>query len=92
MLGELGTGVFELAPAGAHQAAIDKCAAIIRQLVGRNPVGQRKLAENRVTMVIIPSLIPWRDHYARTKHLLSTNAGLCKDPWTDEPENIGYRY
>ncbi|MEO5882991.1 MAG: hypothetical protein ABIQ06_11305 [Caldimonas sp.] len=45
-----------------------------------------------VTMVIIPSLIPWREHYARTRHLLSTNAGLCKNPWTDEPENIGYRY
>jgi hypothetical protein len=45
-----------------------------------------------VTMVIIPSLMPWREHYARNRHLLSTNAGLCKNPWTDEPENIGYRY
>jgi hypothetical protein len=45
-----------------------------------------------VTMVVIPSLIPWREHYARTKHLLSTNAGICVNPWTDEPENIGYRY
>jgi hypothetical protein len=45
-----------------------------------------------VTMVIIPSLITWREHYARNRHLLSTNAGLCKNPWTDEPENIGYRY
>jgi hypothetical protein len=44
------------------------------------------------TMVVIPSLIPWRDHFARNKHLLSTNAGLCKNPWTDEPENVGYRY
>jgi hypothetical protein len=45
-----------------------------------------------VTMVIIPSVLPWREHYARNRHLLSTNAGLCKNPWTDEPENIGYRY
>jgi hypothetical protein len=45
-----------------------------------------------VNMVIIPSVLPWREHYARNKHLLSTNAGLCKNPWTDEPENIGYRY
>jgi hypothetical protein len=45
-----------------------------------------------VTMVIIPSLMPWREHYARHRHLLSTNAGLCKNPWTDEPEHIGYRY
>jgi len=45
-----------------------------------------------VTMVITPSVIPWREHYARNKHLLSTNSGLCKNPWTDEPENIGYRY
>jgi hypothetical protein len=45
-----------------------------------------------VTMVAIPSVLPWREHYARNKHLLSTNSGLCKNPWTDEPENIGYRY
>lgn len=45
-----------------------------------------------VTMVVIPSLIPWREHYARNKHLLSTNAGICVDPWKDEPENIGYRF
>jgi len=45
-----------------------------------------------VTMMIIPSLIPWREHFARNKHLLSTNAGLCKNPWTDEPEAIGYRF
>jgi hypothetical protein len=45
-----------------------------------------------VTMVIIPSLMPWREHYARHRHLLSTNAGLCRNPWTDEPENVGYRF
>lgn len=52
----------------------------------------RRDHRDAVTMVIIPSDMPWREHYARNKHLLSTNAGLCKNPWTDEPENIGYRY
>jgi len=52
----------------------------------------RRSHRDVVTMVVIPSVIPWRDHFARNRHLLSTNAGLCKNPWTDEPENIGYRY
>lgn len=45
-----------------------------------------------VTTVILPSDIDWRSHYARNRHLLSTNAGLCLNPWNDKPENIGYLY
>jgi hypothetical protein len=45
-----------------------------------------------VTFVIIPSDIPWRPHYARTRHLLGTNAGICIDPYSDRPEHVGYRY
>jgi hypothetical protein len=51
-----------------------------------------RLHRDVATFVLIPSDIPWREHFARNRHLLSTNAGLCKNPWTDEPENIGYRY
>jgi hypothetical protein len=45
-----------------------------------------------VTFVIIPSDTHWRAHFARNRHLLSTNAGACVDPRTDEPEHIGYQY
>lgn len=52
------------------------------------------LREHRdiVTFVIIPSDIPWRVHYARNRHLLSTNAGACIDPRTDKPQHVGYQY
>jgi hypothetical protein len=60
--------------------------------VAHKATAPRRLHRDIATFVIIPSTIPWREHYARNRHLLSTNAGLCKNPWTDEPENIGYRY
>lgn len=52
------------------------------------------LVEHRdiVTMVIIPSDIHWRAHFARNRHLLSTNAGACIDPRRDIAEHIGYQY
>lgn len=43
-------------------------------------------------LVVNPSKIYWREHLARNRHLLSTNAGLCMDLDTDQPENIGYRF
>jgi hypothetical protein len=43
-------------------------------------------------LVINPSKIYWREHLARHRHLLSTNAGLCLNLDTDQPENIGYRF
>jgi hypothetical protein len=45
-----------------------------------------------VTFVLIPSDIPWRPHFARTRNLLSTNAGICIDPFRDRPEHVGYQY
>lgn len=45
-----------------------------------------------VTMVIIPSDIHWRVHFARNRHLLSTNAGACIDPRRDVAEHVGYQY
>ncbi|MCG2667807.1 hypothetical protein ACFPFP_12690 [Bradyrhizobium sp. GCM10023182] len=50
------------------------------------------LREHRdvVSFVILPSDIPWRVHFARHRHLVSTNAGACVDPWTDKPEQVGY--
>lgn len=42
--------------------------------------------------VIIPSDLGWREHYSRNAHLLSTNAGICRNPYRDEPEMVGYRY
>jgi hypothetical protein len=45
-----------------------------------------------VTFVIIPSDTHWRTHFARNRHLLSTNAGACVDPRTDKPEHVGYQY
>ena len=43
-------------------------------------------------LVLNPSLQHWREHFARNRHLLSTNAGLCLNLDTDEPENVGYRF
>ena len=43
-------------------------------------------------IVINPSLIHWREHLARNRHLLSTNAGLCLDLDQDTAEHIGYRF
>jgi len=45
-----------------------------------------------VTFVLIPSDIPWRPHFARNRNVLSTNAGICIDPFSDRPEHIGYQY
>ncbi len=43
-----------------------------------------------VTFVIIPSPVPWRVHFARNRHLLSTNSGVCLNPFTDRPQSVGY--
>lgn len=51
-----------------------------------------RLHRDVVTMVIIPSDIWWREHFARHHHKLSTNSGICINPFTDSPENIGFRY
>lgn len=72
------------------------------------PIGTRLLFENGgcihkatspkhghrdvVTFVLIPSDIPWRPHFARSRNLLSTNAGICIDPFRDRPEHVGYQY
>ena len=45
-----------------------------------------------VTFVIIPSDMPWRPHYARHRNLMSTNAGICVDPFSDKPQHIGYEF
>jgi len=45
-----------------------------------------------VTFVIIPSDVPWRAHFARNRHLLSTNCGACIDPRTDRPQHVGYSH
>jgi hypothetical protein len=45
-----------------------------------------------VTFVIIPSDMPWRPHFARNRNLLSTNAGICIDPFLDKPEHVGYEF
>lgn len=42
------------------------------------------------TFVIIPSPIPWRVHFSRHRHLLSTNSGVCLNPFTDRPQSVGY--
>jgi hypothetical protein len=55
-------------------------------------ISPERLHRDVVMFVIIPSDIPWRPHYARTRHLLGTNAGICIDPYSDRPENVGYRY
>jgi len=44
-----------------------------------------------VTFVIVPSDIPWRAHFPRNRHKLSTNTGICLNPYTDRPQSIGYR-
>jgi hypothetical protein len=72
------------------------------------PIGTRLLFENGgcihkatspklghrdvVTFVLIPSDTPWRPHFARSRNLLSTNAGICVDPFKDRPEHVGYQY
>jgi hypothetical protein len=72
------------------------------------PVGTRLLFENGgcihkatsptrdhrdvVTFVLIPSDIHWRAHFARNRNLLSTNAGICIDPFRDRPEHVGYQF
>ncbi len=43
-------------------------------------------------LVVHPSLIYWREHLARNRHFMSTNAGLCLDLDRDTPENVGYRF
>jgi hypothetical protein len=60
--------------------------------VAHKATAPRRAHRDIATFVIIPSTIPWREHFACNRHLLSTNAGLCVNPWSDEPENIGYRY
>jgi hypothetical protein len=45
-----------------------------------------------VTFVLIPSDTPWRPHFARSRNLLSTNAGICIDPFKDQPQHVGYNY
>jgi hypothetical protein len=45
-----------------------------------------------VTFVIIPSDMPWRPHFARNRNLLSTNAGICVDPFSDKPQHVGYDF
>lgn len=45
-----------------------------------------------VTFVLIPSDVHWRVNYARNRHLLSTNAGICVDPFRDRPESMGYQF
>jgi hypothetical protein len=42
------------------------------------------------TFILIPSTIPWRVHFARNRHLLSTNCGVCLNPFTDRPQSVGY--
>jgi hypothetical protein len=72
------------------------------------PVGTRLLFENGgcihkatspkrdhrdvVTFVLIPSDVHWRPHFARNRNLLSTNAGICIDPFRDRPEHVGYQF
>lgn len=72
------------------------------------PVGTRLLFENGgcihkatspkrdhrdvVTFVLIPSDMHWRPHFARNRNLLSTNAGICIDPFRDRPEHVGYQF
>jgi hypothetical protein len=74
------------------EGAPGTCILFRQGRIAHKATAPRKSHRDAVTMVIIPSVIPWREHYARNRHLLSTNAGLCKNPWTDEPENIGYQF
>lgn len=48
-------GVAVLAPPGTHFTAIDQCASFIHAELGRNQLAQKKLAEARATIVIIPA-------------------------------------
>jgi hypothetical protein len=55
-------------------------------------VAPRRDHRDVAVLVINPSLIYWREHLARNRHLLSTNAGLCMDLDRDTPQHIGYRF
>lgn len=48
-------GVTVVAPPGTHATAIDRCAELIQQELGRNVYAQQKLAAARATIVIIPA-------------------------------------
>ncbi len=52
----------------------------------------RRSHRDVAVLVINPSQVYWREHLARNRHLMSTNAGLCLNLDTDQPENIGYRF
>lgn len=54
-------GVAVVAPAGAHIGAIAKCAEFIHQEIGRNQFAQKKLAQAKATIVIIPAHTPMTD-------------------------------
>ena len=54
-------GVTVLAPPGTHAEAIDQCASFIHAELGRNQLAQKKLAEARATIVIIPAHTPMTD-------------------------------
>ena len=87
---------------------VDRLADTSTTRVLEGPAGTRLLFENGgcihkatspkhghrdvVTFVLIPSDIPWRPHFARSRNLLSTNAGICIDPFRDRPEHVGYQY
>jgi hypothetical protein len=87
---------------------VDRLDDIGSTRVFEGPIGTRLLFENGgcihkatspkvghrdvVTFVLIPSDIPWRPHFARSRNLLSTNAGICIDPFVDRPEHVGYQY
>ena len=87
---------------------IDRLSDTSTTKVLEGPTGSRLLFENGgcihkatspkrehrdvVTFVLIPSDIPWRPHFARHRSLLSTNAGICVDPFKDQPEHVGYQF
>lgn len=48
-------GVTIIAPVGTHATAIDRVAEIVGLEVGRNQYAQRRFAESRTTIVIIPA-------------------------------------
>jgi len=52
----------------------------------------RRSHRDVAVLVINPSIHYWREHLARNRHLLSTNAGLCMNLDTDQAENVGYRF
>ena len=52
--------------------------------------GPRREHRDVVTFVIVPSDVPWRAHLARNRHKVSTNCGICTNPYTDRPASVGY--